>query len=135
MALRKPTQLLRRTVTMTGRQVFAPGGELVGTTHTILGPEQGARPGDVRRVTVILPETPGVSIALGPQFPLNDGTDIEGIDNSGGTPEDIANSRGYQWAQPDAGRDYTVELMADQWISAKSEDGIAKVSLIVEYPA
>lgn len=123
MKLRKDTKWRRTTVDQTGRIIESP--------------EQDA-PHDncCREVTIVLPESPPVSLALGPHpKEIDRGRgELEGIDNAGATPEDIAEGRAYQWPEPDAGRDYTFRLRPHQWIAAMATEGIAKISVLVEYP-
>lgn len=99
--------------------------------RTILFPETGAPKGSLRRVIITLPENPQVGLAVGPYIALEG--DINGIDNAGATPQDIADTRVYQWPEPDAGRDYEINLLPHQWIAAISHEGIAKVTMLVEY--
>lgn len=134
MGLRKHTQIVRRSVSMTGRTVYDLDGTVAGSTHVIVGPEQDApSPSAIRRITVSVPESPTVYLALGPQITLGDGTDLAGVDDAGATPEDIANSRDYQWPTPDAGRDFVFEILPDQWLAAKSSDGVADLTVVIEY--
>lgn len=115
--LRKPTQFKRRTVTQTGR--------------IILYPEPDVPDNAVRHVEVTLPESPSCALVLGPQIP-EDG-DLRGVDDSGARPEDVAFGRPFQWPEPDAGKTYKFNIRADQWIAAMSVEGIAKVTVTVEY--
>jgi hypothetical protein len=123
MRLRKDTRWRRVSVDETGRVIEYP--------------ETDAPDGNCcREVTVVLPENPPVGLALGPQPMEVDKArgELEGIDNAGATPEDIANGRGYQWPEPDSGRDYTFQIRPRQWIAAMAKEGVAHVSILVTYP-
>jgi hypothetical protein len=116
--LRKPTQWLRRTVPQNpGRQILGPDPDGVG----------------VRRVQLVLPESPSVAVVLGPQAGAQDGTDLQGVDDAGATPESIAEGRNYQWPEPDPGNVYEFCITPAQWITVIAKTGIAHVSVIVEY--
>jgi len=89
--------------------------------------------GSFRRVLIILPESPSVSLVIGPMS-LSDASDIAGIDDSGATPSDIADGRSYQWPAPaSAGEVLKVHLTPENWIAAISHEGMANIALIVEY--
>jgi len=116
--LRKLTQTRRRLVTERGR--------------VILGPEEGAASEMlVRRVTLSIPETPAIAVAIGPYEAL--GTDLHGLDDVGTTPRDIAHGRPHHWCPLDGGRDYLFEILAPQHISVMAFEGQAKIGMIVEY--
>lgn len=122
MHLFRPTETKRRTTMPTGRVLL----------HPIAG-QPDVSPGSYRRILIVLPESPAVSIAIGPMR-LTDASDIVGIDDAGAYPEDIADGREYQWPAPlSAGGIVKIHLMPEQWISAMSHDGIAEVTLYVEY--
>ena len=118
MGLRKGSEIKRRTVTEVGR--------------VIVHPEEGAAANAVRRVTVILPESPPVALALGP-MELSSSADLPGIDNAGARPEDVAEGRAFQWPEPDAGQEICIHVLPHQWFAAISTMGFAKVTVLVEY--
>lgn len=118
MSLRKPTQMRRRTVLQN------PG-------RIIVHPEKGAAVSAVRHVTIMLPASPVVHLAIGPYHELPG--DIDGVDDAGSLPDDIAQGRVYQWPQADPDHDLCLDIRADQHISAFSTDGLAFVSVIIEY--
>lgn len=120
--LYKPTESYRRTTLPTGR--------------TLLYTEDGAPLHSFRRVMVMLPESPGVSIVVGPYDKWRNPSDIDGIDNAGALPADIADGRYYQWPEPSSsGEVLKLHLTPSNWLAAMSREGIAHVALIVEYHA
>jgi hypothetical protein len=102
------------------------------TGRVILFPEEGAPAGSTRKVVVTLPENPSVSLVIGPMR-LTDGADVRGIDDAGATPQDIAEGRYFQWPSPAPTTRQEYELLPNQWLAALSQDGIADVTLYVEY--
>lgn len=113
--LRKPTQIKRRTVTRVGREIV---------------PIEASDVNLVRRVTIFTPPTPPVYFAIGPQEVIEG--DLEGVDDAGSLPEDIGKDRSFQWA-PILGSGVPFLIRADQHVSAVAENGVATLSVIIEY--
>lgn len=116
--IRKGSELKRRTVMPTGR--------------VILSPELSAPDGSYRKVVVTLPENPQVSLVIGPMT-LSDPADLKGVDDAGATPQDIAEGRFFQWPEPSSQTRQQYTLLPHQWLAAMSTDGIAGITVYVEY--
>lgn len=121
MRLYRPSESKRRTVMPTGRILLS-------------ALDQSQVPsGSFRRVLVVLPENPPVVLVVGPTT-LSDPSDIPGIDDSGATPESVADGRAYQWPAPaSAGETLKLHLAPENWLTAMSTDGEAHIALYVEY--
>jgi hypothetical protein len=120
LVLYKPTEMKRRTVPPTGRVLLHAAPDAPELSH--------------RRVLILMPTSPGVSLVVGPNDKLTDPSDIPGIDDSGADPEDIAEGRFYQWPEAaGAGEIIKIHLAPENWISAMSREGMANVALVVEY--
>lgn len=99
----------------------------------VVAKETGAGKGACRRVTLILPASPAVGMAMSPYEPLEG--DINGVDNVGGTGVDIAEGRNFQWASLDPDHDLCFLITAEQEISLIAESENARVTVIIEYLA
>lgn len=108
--IRKPTQLLRETLTQEWR--------------TLLGPEQGATATSVRRVQLVIPNSPDVQMYL-----------TESSGDAAKQPQQLGLDREYKGAQVASGARMTVHLLAHQSILGSARTGTASVSLFVEYLA
>ncbi len=113
--LRKPTQLKRRTVTRTGREIV---------------PIEGGDANLLRRVTIFVPASPTVYFAIGPQESIEG--DLKGVDNAGADTDDIGRDRSFQWA-PLNNIGVPFLIRADQHVSASAANDLAVMGVLIEY--
>jgi hypothetical protein len=95
----RPTQMLRRTLTQEVRIILEP-----------------AQAGVMRRVQVLVPDSPKVSMALDK------------------TPQELGFNREYKLPVMPPGAQITFDLLPQQFLVGVCGSGYAEVSLIVEYP-
>ena len=107
MKLYKDTQTFRETLTQEARQ--------------ILGPEESAPPGSVRRVQLTVPQ--------GPQVFMGIDIAVQGAMDEPG----IAPNRDYGLPPMSPGQLTQFHLNPHQFLTASCRPGLAFVSLIVEY--
>lgn len=101
MTIRKPTEFIRTTLSQEIR--------------VILGPEEGVSSTSIRRVQILVPESPKMSAVL----------DV--------TPEYCGLDREYKLPTMPPGAQIKFDLLPHQWIIACANEKFVEASLIVEY--